>query len=75
MELGARITQLPALSYFHPPVFLFTALRCQPPARAPRPPWGPGHGPPAHQGGQQEGLGGLQVHEQLSLPEGTRGMN
>lgn len=41
---------------------------CQGPPRSPR---GAGHGPPAHQGGQQEGLGGLRDHEQLSLPEGT----
>lgn len=74
MEHTARITRLPAASYFHPPVFLFTARQCQPPARAPRSPRGAGHGPPAHQGGQQEGLGGLQAHKQLSLPEGTQGV-
>lgn len=47
---------------------------CQPPARAPRPPRGAGHGPPAHQGSQQEGLGGLQAREQLSLPEWMQGI-
>lgn len=50
-------------SYFHPPVFLFTAQRCQPPARAPQSPQGARHGLPAHQGGQQEGLSGLQIHK------------
>lgn len=61
LELRARITRLPATSYFHPPVFLFTARRCQPPARAPEPHGVPGTAPQPTRAASRMGFCGQVV--------------
>lgn len=61
LELRARIMRLPATSYFHPPVFLFTARRCQPPARAPEPRGVPGTAPQPTRAASRMGFCGQVV--------------